>query len=65
MTIFQDGKIHYQVYERGNPQERLHVIGTTKKRGTFIRFSPDSEIFKETTTFSFDTLSARCVSSHF
>lgn len=59
MTIFQDGKIHYQVFEKGIPQERLKVIGTTDKRGTLIRFWPDPEIFQETTTFSFDTLSAR------
>jgi DNA gyrase subunit B len=59
MTIFQDGKIHYQVFERGIPQERLKVIGDTEKRGTLMRFWPDPEIFQETTTFSFDTLSAR------
>jgi DNA gyrase subunit B len=59
MTIFQDGKIHYQVFEKGIPQERLKVIGDTEKRGTLIRFWPDPEIFQETTTFSFDTLSAR------
>ncbi len=59
MTIFQDGKIHYQVFEKGIPQERLKVIGNTEKRGTLIRFWPDPEIFQETTTFSFDTLSAR------
>ena len=59
MTIFQDGKIHYQVYERGIPQGRLKVIGETEKRGTLIRFWPDPEIFQETTSFSFDTLSAR------
>lgn len=59
MTIFQDGKIHFQVYERGIPQDRLQVIGQTEKRGTLIRFWPDPEIFTETTTFSFDTLSAR------
>ena len=59
MTIFQDGKIHYQVYERGTPQEPLKVIGDTEKRGTLMRFWPDPEIFQETTTFSFETLAAR------
>ena len=59
MTIFQDGKIHYQVYERGIPQDRLKVIGETEKRGTLIQFWPDPEIFQETTGFSFDiTLSS-------
>ncbi len=59
MTIFQDGKIHYQVYERGIPQDRLKVIGETDKRGTLIRFWPDPEIFTETTGFNFEILSAR------
>lgn len=59
LTIFQDGKIHYQKFERGKPIERLKVIGTTDKRGTLVRFLPDPEIFQETTSFSFDTLSAR------
>lgn len=59
MTIFQDGKVHYQVYERGIPQDRLKVIGETDKRGTLIRFWPDEQIFQETTAFSFDILSAR------
>jgi DNA gyrase subunit B len=59
LTVFQHGKIHYQVYHRGTPEERLKVIGDTKKRGTLIRFKPDPEIFQETTDFSFDTLSAR------
>lgn len=59
MTIFQGGEIHYQVYERGIPQDRLKVIGETDKRGTMIRFWPDEQIFLETTSFSFDILSAR------
>ena len=59
MTIFQDGKAHYQVYERGFPLAPLVVIGQTDKRGTSMRFWPDPEIFQETTTFSFDTISAR------
>lgn len=59
MTIFQGGKVHYQVYERGIPQDRLKVIGETDKRGTLMRFWPDEQIFQETTAFSFDILSAR------
>lgn len=59
LTIFQKGKIHYQRFERGNPIGRLTVIGDTTKRGTLVRFKPDAEIFKDTTEFNFDTLSAR------
>jgi DNA gyrase subunit B len=59
LTIFQDGKIHEQLYKRGKPQGRLTVTGDTDKRGTLVRFMPDPEIFQETTDFSFDTLSVR------
>ncbi|MEX0849665.1 MAG: DNA topoisomerase (ATP-hydrolyzing) subunit B [Candidatus Dependentiae bacterium] len=59
LTIFQDGKIYQQSFKRGKPQGPLKVTGTTDKRGTEIRFWPDEEIFRETTEFSFDTLSAR------
>lgn len=59
LTIFQNGKIYYQLYHRGTPAERLKVIGESKKRGTLVKFHPDAEIFQESTDFSFDTLSAR------
>ncbi len=59
LTIYQDGKIFRQIFRRGKPDDRLKEIGTTKKRGTVVKFLPDHEIFQETTIFSFDTLSAR------
>lgn len=59
LTIFQDGKIHQMSFEQGKALGRLEETGNTKKRGTLVRFWPDPEIFQETTTFSFDTLSVR------
>lgn len=59
LTIFQHGLIHEQLYEKSFPIDTLHVTGKTTKRGTLVRFTPDPEIFKETTEFSFETLSAR------
>lgn len=59
LTIFKDGKIYTQAYARGKPLGKLVETGTTKKRGTLVRFMPDAEIFQETTQFSFETLSAR------
>ncbi len=59
LEIWQNGQTYVQHYERGKPLESLHVIGTTTKRGTFVRFLPDAEIFRETIVFNFDTLSAR------
>ena len=59
LTIFQHGKIHFQVYEQGKPLDRLKAIGDSTKRGTLVTFWPDPVIFEETTAFSFDTLAAR------
>lgn len=59
LTIYRDGEIHEQDYSRGKPLDRLKVTGTTLKHGTLVQFLPDSEIFTETTTFNFETLSAR------
>jgi len=59
LTIYQDGKIYKQLYKRGTPTGPLKIVGETKKRGTEITFYPDPKIFKETTSLSFDTLSAR------
>ena len=60
VEVYRDGMIHRQTYRRGIPQEPVHPIGevTDGKRGTLVRFLPDSEIF-ETTTFSFDILAQR------
>ena len=59
LTIFKDGYVHTQTYERGKPLAPLAQQGETKKRGTIVRFWPDEEIFQETVEFSFETLSAR------
>ena len=50
VKIYQDGKVHQQMYERGKPVAPLEVIGTClkKKRGTEVTFLPDSEIFEKT-----------------
>lgn len=59
LEIYKDGLIHSQTFERGKPIGSLTVTGKTDKRGTLVRFTPDNQIFTETTEFSFDTLSAR------
>ncbi|NPA74093.1 MAG: DNA gyrase subunit B, partial [Epsilonproteobacteria bacterium] len=58
MTIFKNGQIYTQEFERGVPVNDLEVIGKTRKKGTTIEFWPDPEIF-ETVEFSFDILSKR------
>lgn len=58
MTIYKNGKIYQQIFERGIPKTNLEIIGDTQKRGTVIEFFPDDEIF-ETTHFSDNILSNR------
>ena len=59
VTVFRDGSIYEQDYAQGKPLNKLTVTGTTTKRGTVVRFTPDPEIFTETTSFSYKTLAAR------
>jgi DNA gyrase subunit B len=58
LEIWRDGKVYQQSYERGRPTTDLVTTGTTRRRGTKVRFKPDSQVF-ETITFSFDTLAQR------
>jgi len=54
--VFQAGKIWTQEYKRGIPIKKVKPTGTTKKTGTQITFKPDSQIFTETTEFSWGTI---------
>ncbi|MDT2807657.1 DNA topoisomerase (ATP-hydrolyzing) subunit B [Vagococcus lutrae] len=59
VKVYKDGKIHYQVFERGLVASDLKVIGETERQGTTVHFVPDAEIFKETVEFEFDKLATR------
>ena len=58
VTVYQNGKIHNQLYRRGIPQHELKVVGDTTKTGTTVTFMPDDEIF-ETLEFDYNLLKAR------
>ena len=60
VTIYHEGKIYRQRYERGKVVYKLKVIGECdpKKTGTTVTFLPDSEIFEET-VFDFNVLKQR------
>lgn len=58
VTVYQDGKVYFQRYERGIPQAPLTVIGETTERGTLVHFKPDALIFEEL-VFEYDTLRNR------
>ena len=59
VEVKRDEKIHHQRYERGITKTKLTVIGKTKTTGTKVTFKPDKQIFKEVTTYSYDTLAKR------
>ncbi len=60
VTVYQDGKIYMQRYERGNVMYPVKIIGECplEQTGTTVAFMPDSEIFEET-VFQFDLLKTR------
>ena len=60
VTIFNEGKMYRQRYERGKTIYKLKVVGDCEpdKTGTMVTFLPDKEIFEET-VFDFDTLKQR------
>ena len=58
-TVFRDGKVWEQEYERGKAVYPVKQTGETTKRGTRQQFWPDDLIFQQTTEFSYDTLAAR------
>ena len=58
-TVFRDGKVYEQEYERGKAISPVKQIGESERRGTTVTFYPDEKIFTQTTEFSYDTLTAR------
>ena len=60
VTIYREGKIYNQRYERGKVVKSLEVIGECDENqtGTKVVFLPDDTIFEET-IFEFDTLKQR------
>ncbi len=55
----RDGKCYGQRFERGNVASDYSLIRETDEHGLFVRFKPDAEIFKVTTTFDYKTLLRR------
>jgi DNA gyrase subunit B len=58
-TVYRDGQIWEQEYERGKAMYPVRAVGTTDKRGTDITFIPDTSIFQQTIEFNYDTLANR------
>jgi DNA gyrase subunit B len=58
VEVYTDGNIYYQTYEKGKKTSELSIVGKTKKRGTKIHFTPDTEIL-ETDIFNYEILIRR------
>jgi DNA gyrase subunit B len=58
VEIYTGEKIYYQSYEKGKKTCELKVIGETKKRGTKIRFVPDTTILNDN-NFNYDIICRR------
>ena len=61
VQVRRDGKVYEQTFRRGDPDGPLHVTGEAPDgvTGTRVTFKPDPEMFKETTSFDFETLEKR------
>ena len=58
-TVYRDGKIWEQEYERGKVMYPVKAVGESDKNGTVVTFIPDPSIFIHTLEYSYDTLSSR------
>ena len=58
-TVYRDGKVWQQEYERGKALYPVKSVGESDKRGTEVTFKPDDLIFNQTTEFIYDTLANR------
>ncbi|MFS4417219.1 DNA topoisomerase (ATP-hydrolyzing) subunit B [Maribacter sp. 2307ULW6-5] len=58
-TVYKDGKIWEQEYERGKALYPVKSIGETTERGTVVTFRPDETIFTQTIEYSYETLANR------
>lgn len=59
VNVHRNGNIYQQEYERGNVLYDLKIVGTTDITGTQVQFTPDEDIFQETTVYDYDKLMTR------
>jgi DNA gyrase subunit B len=57
-TVYREGKIFEQEYERGNPLYPVRIIGESEKRGTTVHFKPDKQIFT-VSEYNYETVASR------
>ena len=57
-TIYREGKVFAQEYQRGKPQYPVRIIGESARRGTTVHFRPDSLIFS-VYEYNYETIASR------
>ncbi len=58
-TVYRDGKVWEQEYERGKTLYPVKSVGESNETGTIVTFVPDNTIFAQTTEYNYETLSNR------
>jgi len=58
LTIYREGFVHYQTYEKGDPVSPLERGAASEKTGTEVKFLPSISIFKHL-EFHYDILAKR------
>jgi DNA gyrase subunit B len=57
-TIYREGKVFEQEYERGAPKYPVRVIGESERKGTTVTFRPDRQIFL-VSEYNYETIASR------
>ncbi len=58
VTVYREGRVFEQEYQRGAPQYPVRVLGDSDRRGTTVHFRPDKEIFL-ITEYNYETIASR------
>ena len=58
VTVYREGKIFEQEYERGNPKYSVRVAGESQRTGTTVHFKPDKQIFT-VSEYNYETVASR------
>jgi DNA gyrase subunit B len=58
VTVYRQGKMFEQEYQRGKPLYAVREVGATEQRGTQVRFWPDDTIFTST-VYKYETVATR------
>ena len=58
-TVFREGKIWEQEYEKGKALYPAKAVGSSEEKGTMVTFTPDKSIFTQTIEFNYETLATR------